>query len=459
MDPKIFKAYDIRGIYPEQFDEDGAYKIAQAYVKFVKPKKIVLGRDVRTSGEKLWKAAAQGFMDAGVDVVDVGIISTDMLYFAVANYGYDGGITLSASHNPKEYNGMKIVREKSIAISSDTGLNEIRDLAFKGESIKVEKTGVISKQDILDDYIAHILKFVNAKKIKPLRIVLSANFGLAGEVAKKVIAQIPTKITYECLDCEPNGEFPKGRPDPLIPERQIETSKLVKTTGADFAVAWDADADRCFFFDEKGQFIEGYYIVGLLAKTLLKDHPGEKILYDPRLTWATIETVKNAGGIPIMTKAGHTFIKDRMRSEDALFAGEMSAHYYFRDNWYADNGMIPFVMMMQIISESGQKLSELVAPMKNKYFVSGEINNEVKDILAILASAEEIYKDGKIDKTDGLSVEYGDPTSPRLRGTSWRFNLRGSNTEPKIRLNVESTNKKTMETKRNELLALIEKYR
>ncbi len=449
MDLAIFKAYDVRGIYPTQLDEDAAYKIAQAYAQYVKPKKVALGRDVRTSGESLWKAACQGFIDAGVDVVDIGTISTDMLYFAVANYGLDGGVTISASHNPKEYNGFKMVREKSIAISSDTGLNEIRDIAARGEKFLAEKPGTISKIEIMDDYINHILKFTDVNKIKPLKIVLSANFGLAGVVAKKLLAKIPAKIQYEYLDCEPNGEFPKGRPDPLIPERQTETSELVKSFGADFGVAWDADADRCFFFDENGNFIEGYFIVGLLAKELLKTNPGQKILYDPRLTWATIETVKAAGGEPIMTKAGHTFIKDRMRKEDALFAGEMSAHYYFRDNWYADNGMIPLVMMLEIISTSGKKLSELIAPMTQKYFVSGEINNEVKDVPAVLVEAEKLYSDGKIDKTDGLSVEYD----------TWRFNLRGSNTEPKIRLNVESIDKKTMEQKRDELLSFIERFK
>lgn len=450
MDPKIFKAYDIRGIYPDQFNEDDAYKIAQAYATYIKPKNIVLGHDVRSSGNKLWQAAANGFLDAGVDVIDVGTISTDMLYFSVANYGYDGGITISASHNPREYNGMKMVREKSIAISSDTGLNEIRDLTINKTKLSSENKGKIIKKDILNDYINHILKFIDIRKIKPLKIVLSANFGLAGKVAEKIISKIPAKIEHECLDCVPDGDFPKGLPDPLIPERRTETSELVKNSHADLGVAWDADADRCFFFDENGNFIEGYYIVGILAKELLKNHPGDKILHDPRLVWATIETVKAAGGVPIITKTGHGFIKDRMRKENALFSGEMSAHYYFRDNWYADNGMIPFVTMLEILSQSKQKLSELVQPMIEKYPVSGEINNEVKDVKAVLEEAEKIYHDGKIDKIDGLSVEY----------PQWRFSLRGSNTEPKIRLNVETRgDRKLMEQKRDELIALIEKYK
>lgn len=450
MDAKIFKAYDIRGIYPEQLDEEAAYKIGQAYARFVNPKKVAVGRDVRISGKSLWESAVKGLTDAGVDVVDIGVISTDMLYFAVGNYGFDGGFIISASHNPKEYNGFKFVREKSIAISSDTGLNEIKDLAIKNEKIEAEKKGSIEKKDIVDDYIKHNLSFIDIKKIKPMKVVLSANFGLAGEMAKKIIAKIPAKIEYECLDCEPNGEFPKGRPDPLIPERQTETSELVKKSQVDFGVAWDADADRCFFFDEKGNFIEGYFIVGLLAEYLLKKQSEEKIIYDPRLIWNTIEIVKKNGGIPLMNKAGHTFIKDRMRKEDAFFAGEMSAHYYFRDNWYADNGMIPFVMMMQILSQTGKKLSELVGPMMAKYPVSGEINNKVKDIPAVLKEAEKKYSDGKIEKIDGLSVEY----------PNWRFNLRGSNTEPKIRLNVESRGDKAlMQQKRDEILELIEKFK
>lgn len=446
FDPKIFKAYDVRGIYPEQIDEETAYKIGQAYAKSVKPKKVAVGCDVRTSGPTIKKEFIHGLNDAGVSVVDIGTISTDMIYFAVSQYGYDGGIAVTASHNPREYIGFKMVREKSTAMSSDTGLNEIRDLVI-GDTyqVKANKKGTFEKKEIMDDYVKKILSTIDINKIKPLKVVLSANFGLAGVVAKKLLVKIPAKIDYQCLDCQPNGEFPKGRPDPMILERQEETSNLVKFFQADLGVAWDADADRCFFFDEQGKFIEGYFIVGLFAEYLLKNHHGDKIIYDPRLTWNTIEVVKKAGGISLMNKAGHTFIKDRMRAEDALFGGEMSAHFYFRDYFYCDCGMIPLVLMLQILSESGKKLSELVKPYMDKYFVSGEINNEVKDISTLLKKAEEIYLDGKIDKTDGLGVEYD----------TWRFNLRGSNTEPKIRLNVEALDKITMETKRDELLKLI----
>lgn len=444
--PTIFKAYDVRGIYPTELDENVAYKIGQAYAKSIKPKKVAVGCDVRTSGPAIKAEFIHGLTDAGVSVVDIGTISTDMIYFAVSQYGYDGGIAVTASHNPKEYIGFKMVREKSTAMSSDTGLNEIRDLVIGNNyQVKATRKGLVEKKEITKEYIEKIISFIEVGNIKPLKVVLSANFGLAGVVAKKIISKIPAKITYQCLDCQPNGEFPKGRPDPSILERQQETSQLVKSSGADFAVAWDADADRCFFFDERGQFIEGYFIVGLLAQYLLNGHRNEKVIYDPRLIWNTIEVVKKAGGIPLINKAGHTFFKDRMRAEDALFAGEMSAHYYFRNYWYCDCGMIPLVLMLQILSESGKTLSEILKPFTQKYFVSGEINSEVKDIPAVLRMVREIYHDGKIDQTDGLSVEYD----------KWRFNLRGSNTEPKIRLNVEAFDPATMEAKCDELLKLI----
>jgi phosphomannomutase len=445
-DPKIFKAYDIRGVYNVQFDHSTAYKIGQAYTNYIKPKKVAIGRDVRSSGEEIKTSLIEGLNNAGVDVVDIGVISTDMLYFAVAHYGFDGGIVVSASHNPREYNGFKMVREKSIAISSDTGLNEIRDMVLNEKyEVKSDVKGKIEKLEIVDDYVNNILSFVDINSIKPMKVVLSANFGMAGIISKKILSRIPANIEYVCLDCEPDGNFPKGRPDPLIPDRRIETSEMVISEKADLAVAWDADADRCFFFDENGDFVEGYFIVGLLAKTLLADHPGGKILYDPRLTWATIETVENAGGIPICTKAGHTFIKDRMRKEDAIFAGEMSAHYYFRDYWYADNGMIPFLMVMEILSKENKTLSDILKPVTGKYFVSGEINTLVNDPEKSIQNVREKYKDGRIETIDGLSIEFDD----------WRFNLRPSNTEPVIRLNVESTKKELMEQKRDEILPLL----
>ncbi|MDY7031620.1 MAG: phosphomannomutase/phosphoglucomutase [Thermodesulfobacteriota bacterium] len=436
----IFKAYDIRGIYPDEIDEDTAYNIAQAYVEFVDPKEVVLGKDVRLSSPSLWQAAASGVTDAGVNVIDIGTISTDMLYFAVAKYGYGGGITVSASHNPVQYNGMKVVREKAIPISSDTGLQEILKIVLQSRTIKAKKKGHITKRDIRDAYLKHVRSFIDINAIQPLKVVANANFGLAGEVARELTVDMPIEIIG--INFTPDGSFPKGRPDPLIPENRQETIHAVKEAGADFGVAWDADADRCFFFDETGEFIQGYFITALLAGTFLKRFPGSKIIFDPRLTWANIDTVKENGGIPLINKCGHAFFKERMRREDAVFAGEMSAHYYFRDNYYADNGMIPFMMMLEILSSSGKSLSQLIKPLTNKYFISGEINREVKDTERILKEIERKYRDAAVDHMDGLSIEYSD----------WRFNLRPSNTEPLLRLNLEARSQSLMIEKRDELL-------
>ena len=442
---EIFKAYDIRGIYPEEINEETCYRIAQAYVEFVKPKVMVLGKDVRLSSPSLWQAAARGITDAGVDVIDIGTISTDMLYLAVAKYGFDGGITISASHNPVEYNGMKIVRERAIPISSDTGLKDILEIVLRDEKIVHEKKGRIVQKEIMEDYLNHVRSFIEVSKIKPFKVVANANFGLAGEVVEKLTRDIPVEIIG--INFTPDGSFPKGRPDPLIPQNREETINKIKDTGADFGVAWDADADRCFFFDEKGKFIEGYFITALLARTFLERRPGSKIIFDPRLTWANIDTVRDNGGIPIINKCGHSFFKDRMRRENAVFAGEMSAHYYFKDNFFADNGMIPFLVMLEILSTTGKTMSQLVEPLKDRYAVSGEINREVKNTKKILEGMEDQYKDAVVDHLDGLSIEYPD----------WRFNVRPSNTEPLLRLNLEAKSGKLMEEKRDEVIQFIER--
>ena len=442
---EIFKAYDIRGIYPEEINEETCYRIAQAYVEFVKPKVMVLGKDVRLSSPSLWQAAARGITDAEVDVIDIGTISTDMLYLAVAKYGFDGGITISASHNPVEYNGMKVVRDEAIPISSDTGLKDILEIVLRDEKIVHEKKGRILQKEIMEDYLNHVRSFIEVSKIKPFKVVANANFGLAGEVVEKLTRDIPVEIIG--INFTPDGSFPKGRPDPLIPQNREETINKIKDTGADFGVAWDADADRCFFFDEKGKFIEGYFITALLARTFLERHPGSKIIFDPRLTWANIDTVRDNGGIPIINKCGHSFFKDRMRREDAVFAGEMSAHYYFKDNFFADNGMIPFLVMLEILSTTGKTMSQLVEPLKDRYAVSGEINREVKNTKKILEGMEDQYKDAVVDHLDGLSIEYPD----------WRFNVRPSNTEPLLRLNLEAKSGKLMEEKRDEVIQFIER--
>lgn len=450
MEEKIFKAYDIRGIYPTEINELDTYKIAQAFCEFVKPSEVVIGADVRLSSPSLKRTAIKAVTDLGIKVIDVGEISTDMLYFSVANYGYAGGFSLTASHNPKEYNGMKCVREGSRPISSDSGLFEIRDIALKMELDESVLEGeindsLVEKKDILDDYVAKIKTFADFSKFKEFKIAANPNFGVAGRALDKLLAG--TNISIEKLNYEPDGNFPKGRPDPLIPENRDELSKLVVDTESDFGVAWDADADRCFFFTEKGEFIEGYFITALLAKIFLERKNNEGIIHDTRLTWAIENIVKEHGGIDIATKAGHSFIKERMRKENAVFGGEMSAHYYFRDYFYCDNGMIPLVMMMEFLSAQEKTLSEIMHEMfLDKYFVSGEINTQVADVKSVIKKATEIYSPGavKIDTTDGISIDFAD----------WRFNFRGSNTEPVIRLNVEATSQSLMEEKRDELLKL-----
>jgi len=450
INPAIFKAYDVRGIYPEEIDELTVYKTAKAYCEFIKPKEVVIGCDVRLSSAALKKAAMKAVTDQGIKVIDVGEISTDMLYFSVAHYGYSGGFSVTASHNPKEYNGMKFVREKSYPVSSDTGLFEIRDLAMKmdiGENILGEPDyNLVEKKEILDDYIEKIRSFADFSKFKKFKIVANPNFGLAGFFLDKLLAG--TEIEIVKLNFEPDGNFPKGRPDPLIPENREEISKMVVEQKADFGVAWDADADRCFFFTEKGEFIEGYFITALLAEIFLKRNAGEKIIHDTRLVWAIEDIVKKNNGIDIATKAGHAFIKERMRKENAVFGGEMSAHYYFRDYFFCDNGMIPLVMMLEFLSQNEKTLSEIMhEKFWNKYFVSGEINNQVADVKEVIEKAREAYAASaeKTDETDGISIEFSD----------WRFNLRGSNTEPVIRLNVEAKSQELMAEKRDELLNLI----
>jgi len=451
MKESIFKAYDIRGIYPTEINELDVYKIAKAFCEFVKPSEVVIGADVRLSSPSLKRVAIKAVTDAGIKVIDVGEISTDMLYFSVAHYGYAGGFSLTASHNPKEYNGMKCVREESKPISADSGLFEIRDIAATMEIDESILQGeinesLVEKKDILEDYAKKIKSFADFSKFKNFKIVANPNFGVAGRALDKLLAG--TNIAIEKLNYIPDGNFPKGRPDPLIPENREEISRLVVSSGADFGVAWDADADRCFFFTEKGEFIEGYFVTALLAQIFLqRAGRQEKIIHDTRLTWAIEDMVAKNGGVDIATKAGHSFIKERMRKEDAVFGGEMSAHYYFRDYFFCDNGMIPLVMMLEFLSTQEKTLSEIMHEMFWKeYFVSGEINTQVADVATVIANAKKLYSEGaiKIDETDGVSIDF----------TDWRFNFRGSNTEPVIRLNVEARSLALMEEKTKEMLAL-----
>ena len=445
---QIFKAYDIRGIYPDEIDEVTVYRIARAYARWLRPKKIAVGKDVRISSPRLWQAAALGLQAEQVEVIDIGTVSTDMMYFAVAYYGYDGGLAITASHNPREYNGLKLVRAQAIPISGDSGIREIRELA---QQITAKPPAVLEPvqfQAITADYVRHCLSFIDKKKIKQFKLVANANFGPAGQILDqlKSAGKLPVEIIP--LNYQPDGTFPKGRPDPLILENRHETESLIRSARADLGVAWDADADRCFFFDEQGNFIDGYYIVALLSAIILRGTRGEKVIIDPRLVFATRQAIKANHGIPLVNKVGHTFIKERMRKENAIFAGENSAHLYFRDNYYCDNGMIPLLLILAELSASRRKLSELVAPWREKVFVSGEINFTIKDPLAASAELRKVFADGQADETDGLSVEYSDR----------RFNVRSSNTEPLLRLNVEAYASDQLRQLTEQVTAIIKKY-
>ena len=447
VNQSIFKSYDVRGVYPTDFNEDIANKITQAYIKLFSPKKVVLGRDVRESGESLFNSILQAFLDAGVDVLDIGVVSTDEFYFAVGSNDVDGGITVSASHNPREYNGMNFCKRGAEPISGETGLNEIKQLILSEQYLvpKVQTSGTITKVSVRDDFIKKAVAFIDKDVIKPTKIVANANFGVDYLILSRAIELFNLPLTVIPLNEKPDGTFPKGPPNPLLPENRRETLELVKKEQADLGVSWDADGDRCFFADEKGNFIEGYFITAILAKEILKKNPGGKVVIDPRLVWATIEEIKNSGGIPIISKPGMTVIAGNMRKEDAVFAGEMSSHFYFKENFYRDNGLIPLLLVLEMISKYNTTLSQLAYPYISKYFSPGEINFETEKKDDIIKLAEEKYYDGKIEHIDGLSVEYSD----------WRFNLRKSNTEPLLRLNLEAKSEELMKQKTEELTQFI----
>ena len=447
IDTSIFKAYDIRGVYPEQVNEDLYYKIGQAYAKFIGPKTVAVGRDVRLSGPSLFKSLTQGLMDHGVNVVDIGVIATDMMYFAVANYGYDGGLAVTASHNPREYNGIKMVRAKGAPISGDSGIYDIRDLAASAYKFEAPTKGTISQKDVLADYIQKVLSFIEIPKIKPLKVVANINFGPMAKNLRKIQDVLPLEIIW--LNEEPNGNFPKGRPDPLIPENRDETIALVKQHKADMGVAWDSDADRCFFFDETGRFLSGYFTTAILSEYFLKRCGPSKILMDSKLNWAVADIVKEFGGQSITTKTGHSFYKQKMIDEQAVFGGEVSAHMYFKDFYYLDNGLIPFLIMLEMLSTGNQTLSEIYEPLFKKYFAINETNFRVKSVSAVLEEVKKRYADAEISELDGIAFEY----------PSWRCSVRGSNTEPTIRLNLEAKDSETLNKKTQELTELIESFK
>ncbi len=442
-----FKAYDVRGRIPDQLNEDIAYRIGRAFAEVIKPKKVVVGHDIRLSSEAIKAAVSNGLRDAGVDVYDIGLCGTEEIYFATSHAEMDGGIAVTASHNPKDYNGMKFVREESKPISGDTGLLDIKALAEKNEfSAPAAVRGQLQSLDTSAAYVEHLLSYVDVSVLKPLKIVVNAGNGGAGRVVDLLEPHLPFEFIR--VHHEADGNFPNGVPNPLLVENRQPTIDAIKAHGADLGIAWDGDFDRCFFFDERGEFIEGYYVVGLLAETFLLNAPGEKVVHDPRLTWNTVDIVQARGGEAVQSKTGHAFIKERMRKENAVYGGEMSAHHYFRDFAYCDSGMIPWLLVTQLMCAKGLKLSELVAQRMAAFPCSGEINRQVEDAKAVIANIEAQYKGlaDEVDYTDGLSMNFAD----------WRFNVRMSNTEPVVRLNVESrANPELMKQKTSELLAML----
>ena len=440
-----FKAYDIRGKVPGELNTDLAYKIGRVYSKHVNAKKIVVGRDVRKSSDEISEALIRGIYDSGADVIDIGLCGTEMVYFATPHFNTDGGIMITASHNPPEYNGMKFVKRDSVPVGYDSGLNEVEQMIIDNNLGDVsEKKGTVRVEDVMSVFIENLNQFYDPAKIDKLKIVVNGGNGCVGAALDAIEDKLPIEMIKVFTD--PDSDFPNGVPNPLLPENRKPTIEAVIKNEADLGVAWDGDYDRCFFFDEKGNFIEGYYIVGLLAKSILKNHTGENIVHDPRLVWNTLDIVKEAGGTAVVSKSGHAYIKEKMREVNAIYGGEMSAHHYFRDNAYSDSGMIPFLLVLQLMSEEKKKFSELVDEMIAAYPCSGEINSTIDDPAAKIKEVEEKYSDGKIDKLDGLSVDYDD----------WRFNLRMSNTEPILRLNVESKGDvNLMKNKTKELLKII----
>ncbi len=446
--PSCFKAYDIRGKVPEELDAGLARAIGRGLVDLFGLKKVVIGRDVRLSGRELMADCIEGLLQGGCDVLDLGLCGTEEIYhavFSMEDRGVDGGIIVTASHNPAQYNGMKIVLKGARPLSGDTGLHRLAKYVVSPiGNPPAAKSGRSEELSLRKEYVDHVLGYIDVEEIAALKIVANCGNGCAGPVLEALEKRLP--CTFIKLNHEPDGTFPHGVPNPLLVENRQITSQAVIDSGADLGIAWDGDFDRCFFWDEKGEFIEGYYIVGLLAREMLAHRKGAKILHDPRLIWNTIEQVEKSGGVAVMTKTGHAFIKERMRSENALYGGEMSAHHYFRDFGFCDSGMIPWLLIVSLLSKLGKPLSALVGDMIEAYPVSGEINSIVEDADAVIAKIEDIHSDGKKDYTDGLSVAY----------ENYRFNIRKSNTEPVLRLNVESRGDKSLlEEKTTELLELI----
>jgi phosphomannomutase/phosphomannomutase/phosphoglucomutase len=447
MKISCFKAYDVRGRLPDELNEEIAYRIGRGYAEFVKPKRVVVGRDIRLSSPQLRDAMSRGLTDSGVDVYDIGLCGTEGVYFATFHERMDGGIMVTASHNPPDYNGMKFVRERAKPISADTGLVEIRGFAEQEKFTTPARAGRKQELETGGAYLQHLLSYIEPEKLKPLKIVVNAGNGGAGLIVDQLERHLPFEFIK--LLNQPDGHFPNGVPNPMLEENRAPTIEAIHKHKADLGLAWDGDYDRCFFFDERGRFIEGYYIVGLLASVFLRRERGAKIVHDPRLTWNTLDIVQSLGGKAVLCKSGHAFIKEKMRIEDAAYGGEMSAHHYFREFSYADSGMIPWLLVTQTICEAGKSLSALVDERMRLFPASGEINRHLADGKAAIRKVEARYRPAarQVDYTDGLSIEF----------EAWRFNLRTSNTEPLVRLNVESRGDEAlMRAKTEELLNLLE---
>ena len=445
LDPSVFKAYDVRGVYPSELDEDGAYRVARAYAEHFEPRGAAVGHDMRLSSPTVFAAVVNGLADAGTEVVELGLVGTEMLYHAVSELALGGGICVTASHNPKEYTGMKIVRRGALPVGGDSGLAEIRARAEAGFG-EVEHRGAVRSENVWPSFVSKVLSFVDVDAIRPLRVVVDAANGMAGAMLPPVLERLPQLDVVRCY-FEPDGSFPNHEPNPLLPEnREFIVAKVVQE-GADLGVAYDGDADRCFFVDDTGEFVPGDFATALLAEAVLAKSPGEKVIYDVRASRAVPETIERAGGTPLVNRVGHAFIKQRMRADDAVFAGEVSAHYYFRDFSQADTGVVPFLVMLELISQSGTKLSELLRPYRERFFLTGEINTPVADVPLKLQELKERYaaEGGRVSHLDGISIDFDD----------WHFNVRPSNTEPLLRLNLEALSEALMTEKRDEVLGVI----
>ena len=447
INPDIFKAYDIRGLYPSELNEEIAGRIGRGFAAYLQPKAIGVSRDMRLSSPTISAAFIDGVLTQGVDVIDYGMLGTDQVYFAVVEDGLDGGAQITASHNPGRYNGIKMVRRGALPLSGDAGIGEIRDMIASDRLPPPAATaGTVTKRDVLPRYVEKVLSFIDVSVIKPFTVVLDAGSGMAGLVAPRLFERLPCRVTRLCFEID--GTFPNHEANPLLEENRRDITEAVIRQKADIGIAWDGDADRCFFIDGSGEFISGDFVTALLAEAFLLKHPGATIIYDLRASHAVRDTAARLGGKALMNRVGHAFIKQRMRQEDGIFAGEVTGHYYFRDFYYADNGFIPALLILELMSKKNQSLRDLLAPYRERYFISGEINTKLASMNEVpqkLAAIEARYTDAEIARMDGVSVDYPD----------WHFNVRASNTEPLLRLNLEAATPQLMEKRRDEVLQLI----